>query len=297
MQRGRKEMKIGVHVLNYTWPGGPQGLAQDLTRIAQAADDYGFDKLSVMDHLWQVARNGPPEHEMLEAYTTLGYLAARTTRIRLLALVTAVVYREPGLLAKAVTTLDVLSEGRAWLGIGAASSGEEARGLGLPFPLAGQRFERLEEALQICLQMWSDGDSPYAGRHYRLQRTLNSPQPLTRPHPPILIGGAGEKKTLRLVAQYAQACNLPAGPDLPRKLGVLRGHCDAIGRDYDQIEKTVSGPLDPGPGGQGVNALIGRMRELARLGITHYQGPVPDVASITPLEVLGRRVIPVAAEL
>jgi F420-dependent oxidoreductase-like protein len=242
-------MKVGVHVLNFTWPGGPQRLAQDLTRVAHAADDNGFDKLSVMDHLWQAVHSGPPENEMLEAYTTLGYLAARTTRIRLLALVTAVVFREPGLLAKAVTTLDVLSGGRAWLGIGAGSFEEEARGLGVPFPPAGQRFERLEEALQICLQMWSDDDGPYTGRHYRLQRTLNSPQPLTRPHPPILIGGSGKKTTLRLVAaQYPQACNLLAGPDLPRKLNVLRAHCDAVGRDYDEIEKTVSGPLDPGPG-------------------------------------------------
>jgi alkanesulfonate monooxygenase len=174
-------MKVGVHVLSFTWPGGPQRLAQDLTRVAQAAEDNGFDKLSVMDHLWHIAHNGPPENEMLEAYTTLGYLAARTTRIRLLALVTAVVYREPGLLAKAVTTLDVLSQGPAWLGIGAASFEQEARDLGLPFPPAGQRFERLEEALQICVQMWSDDDGPYAGRHYRLARTLNSPQLLTRP--------------------------------------------------------------------------------------------------------------------
>jgi F420-dependent oxidoreductase-like protein len=291
-----KLMKIGVHVSGFTWPGGPQRLAQDLTQVAQAAEDNGFDKLSVMDHLWQIAHNGPPEHEMLEAYTTLGYLAARTTRIQLLALVTAVIYREPGLLAKAVTTLDVLSQGRAWLGIGAASSEDEAHGLGLPFPPAGQRFERLEEALQICLQMWSDNDGPYAGRHYRLARTLNSPQPLTRPHPPILIGGNGEKKTLRLVAQYAQACNLFAGPDLPRKLDVLRAHCDAVGRDYDKIKKTVSGPLDPGPGGQNVNALIQRMRELAKLGITHYHGPVPNVASITPLKMLGQRVIPAVDE-
>ncbi len=160
---------------------------------------------------------------------------------------------------------------------------------GRTFPPAAERLERLEEALQIYLQMWSDNDGLYAGRHYRLARTLNSPQPLTGPHPPILIGGAAEEKTLRLVAQYAQACNLPAGPDLPRKLDVLRGHCDAVGRDYDEIEKTVSGPLDPGPSGQNVNALIGRMRELARLGVTHYQGPAPSVASITPLEVLGRR--------
>jgi alkanesulfonate monooxygenase SsuD/methylene tetrahydromethanopterin reductase-like flavin-dependent oxidoreductase (luciferase family) len=173
-------MKVGVHVSSFTRPGGPQRLAQNLTRVAQAAEANGFAKLSVMDHLWQIARNGPPEREMLEAYTTLGYLAARTTRIQLLAWVTAVAYREPGLLAKAVTTLDVLSEGPAWLGIGAASFEEEARGLGLPFPPAGQRFERLEEALQICLQMWSEDDGPYAGRHYQLQRTLNSPQPPRR---------------------------------------------------------------------------------------------------------------------
>src|SRR6516165_6729742 len=259
----RKLMKIGVHVSSYTWPGGPQRLAQDLTRIAQAAEHNGFDKLSVMDHLWQIAHNGPPEHAMPEAYTTLGYLAARTTRIQLLALVTAVVYREPGLLAKAVTTLDVLSQGRAWLGIGAASFQEEARGLGLPFPPARQRFARLEEALQICLQMWSDDDGPYAGRHYRLARTLNSPQPLTHPHPPILIGGAGETKTLRLVAQYAQACNLSAGPELEHKLDVLRGHCDSVGRDYQEIQKTVIGPLDPGPEGEHVDELVESMHRLA----------------------------------
>lgn len=290
-------MKIGVHVSSFTWPGGPQRLAQDLTQVAQAAEDNGFDKLSVMDHLWQIAHNGPTEHEMLEAYTTLGYLAARTTRIQLLALVTAVIYREPGLLAKAVTTLDVLSEGRAWLGIGAASFEDEAHGLGLPFPPAGQRFERLEEALQICLQMWSDNDGPYAGRHYRLARTLNSPQPLTRPHPPILIGGNGEKKTLRLVAQYAQACNLFAGPDVGRKLDVLRRHCDAVGRDYNEIEKTVSGRIDPGSAGERAEEFLDRLRELAKLGITHYHGAVPEVASITPLDVVGRRIIPAAAEL
>jgi len=244
-------MKIGVHVSSYTWPGGPQRLAQDLTRIAQAAEHNGFDKLSLMDHLWQITHNGPPEHEMLEAYTTLGYLAARTARIQLLALVTAAIYREPGLLAKAVTTLDVLSEGRAWLGIGAGSSEQEARGLGLTFPAAGQRFERLEEALQICLQMWSDNDGPYAGKHYRLARTLNSPQPLTRPHPPILIGGGGEKKTLRLVAQYAQACNLFAGPDLPRKLDVLHAPQPARPAGHPGGRRTLGPRTDqPAPGSQ-----------------------------------------------
>jgi F420-dependent oxidoreductase-like protein len=286
-------MKLGLHVSNFTWSGGPQTLASDLARVAGAAEEQGFAKLSVMDHVWQIGSIGPPELEMLEAYTTLGFLAGRTERIQLLAWVTAVVYREPGLLAKAVTTLDVLSGGRAWLGIGAAWNEAEARGLGLPFPPTAERFERLEEALQICLQMWSGDDKPYTGAHYRLERTLNSPQSLTRPHPPILIGGAGERKTLRLVAQYAQACNLFPGPDLPRKLDVLRQHCDAVGRDYDEIEKTVIGPLDPGPAGEKVADLVESMRQLSRLGITHYHGSVPDAASLSPIELLGQRVIPV----
>jgi alkanesulfonate monooxygenase len=289
-------MKIGLHVSNFSWPGGPRTIAADLGRVAAAAEDQGFAKLSVMDHVWQIGPIGPPERDMLEAYTTLGFLAGKTERIELLAWVTAVVYREPGLLAKAVTTLDVLSGGRAWLGIGAAWNEPEARGLGLPFPPTAERFERLEEALEICLQMWSDDDKPYSGKHYRLERTLNSPQSLTRPHPPILIGGAGERKTLRLVAQYAQACNLFAGPDLEHKLNVLRRHCDDIGRDYDELEKTVMGPLDPGPKGEGVDTLIDTMRRLAGVGITHYHGSVPDAASITPIELLGEQVIPVVAQ-
>ncbi|EIV91877.1 LLM class F420-dependent oxidoreductase [Frankia sp. QA3] len=288
-------MKIGLHVSDFTWSGGPQTIAQDLTRVAAAAEDAGFAKLSVMDHVWQIGQIGPPEHDMLEAYTTLGYLAARTTRIELLAWVTAVVYREPGLLAKLVTTLDVLSEGRAWLGIGAAWNEPEARGLGLSFPPTAERFERLEEALEICLQMWSDKDAPYSGRHYQLERTLNVPAPLRRPHPPILIGGSGEKKTLRLVARYAQACNLFAGPDIAHKLDVLRAHCEDVGRDYDEIEKTVIGPLDPGPGGEKIDALLGQIQRLAGLGVTHYHGSVPDVDTLRPLELLGERVIPVAA--
>jgi F420-dependent oxidoreductase-like protein len=288
-------MKLGVHVSNFTWPDGPAAIAGDLTAVVSAAEEQGFTMLSVMDHVWQIGHIGPPENDMLEAYTTLGYLAARTSRIRLLGWVTAVVYRSPGLLAKAVSTLDVLSEGRAWLGIGAAWNEEEARGLGLFFPPTAERFERLEEALQICLQMWSDSDDPYNGKHYTLERTLNSPQSIQRPHPPILIGGSGERKTLRLVAQYAQACNLFASPDLEHKLDVLRQHCDAIGRDYDQIEKTVMGPLDPGRDGENVEELLASMRTMADLGVTHYHGSVPDVASIRPLEILGERVIPVAA--
>ncbi|HLN17484.1 MAG TPA: LLM class flavin-dependent oxidoreductase, partial [Acidimicrobiales bacterium] len=192
----------------------------------------------------------------------------------------------------AVSTLDVLSGGRAMLGIGAAWNEPEARGLGLPFPPTAERFERLEEALQICLQMWSGDDGPYRGKHYQLERTLNSPQPLSRPHPPILIGGGGERKTLRLVAQYAQACNLFAGPELVHKLDVLRRHCDDVGRNYDEIEKTVMGPLDPGADGEKVDELIESMRGLADLGVTHYHGSVPEAPSITRIEILGQRVIP-----
>jgi F420-dependent oxidoreductase-like protein len=288
-------MKLGLHLPDFTWPSGPEHLGRDLTRIATAAEDAGFAKLSVMDHVWQIRGVGPPEHEMLEAYTTLGYLAASTSRIDLLAWVTAVVYRKPGLLAKAVTTLDVLSGGRAWLGIGAAWFEQEARGLGLEFPPLAERFERLEEALQICLQMWSGEQNPYSGKHYQLERTLSSPQPLNRPHPPILIGGGGERKTLRLVAQYAQACNLFPGPELEHKLEVLRGHCEAVGRDYDEIEKTVMIPLDPGANGENVDALLEQLRGLAALGVSHAHGRVPRVSTISPLELLGERVIPVAA--
>ena len=288
-------MKLGVHVADFTFPGGPAQLGADLKRIAVAAEDAGFAKLSVMDHVWQIGVVGPAENDMLEAYTALGYLAACTSRIELLAWVTAVVYREPGMLAKCVTTLDVISGGRAWLGIGAAWNEPEARGLGLPFPPTAERFERLEEALQICLQMWSGDEAPYHGKHYTLERTLNSPQSLSRPHPPILIGGGGEKKTLRMVAQYAQACNLFGGPDLERKLDILREHCVAVGRDYDDIEKTVMFSFDPGADGENVDSLLEKLQGFAALGVTHAHGRVANVSQITPLEILGERVIPVAA--
>jgi F420-dependent oxidoreductase-like protein len=290
-------VKIGLHIADFTFPAGPSGLADDLTRIAAEAEEQGFARVSVMDHVWQISVLGPPEHDMLEAYTTLGYLAARTSRVELLAWVTAVSYREPGLLAKLVTTLDVLSKGRAWLGIGAAWNAEEATGLGLPFPPTAERFERLEETLQICQQMWSDSDAPYEGAHYKLGRTLNVPQALTRPHPPILIGGGGERKTLRLVAQYAQACNLFPGPDLERKFDVLRQHCADVGRDYDDIEKTVMMPLDPGKRGEKIDGLLEQLRALAALGVAHTHGFVPRAAELETLRQLGREVVPAAAEM
>jgi F420-dependent oxidoreductase-like protein len=289
-------MKLGLHLADFTFPDGPPALAADLKRIAGAADEAGFARISVMDHLWQIPQVGPVENDMLEAYTTLGFLAGCTAKAQLLAWVTAAVYREPGMLAKQVTTLDVLSGGRAMLGIGAAWNADESHGLGLFFPGTAERFERLEEVLQICLQMWSDDDGPYDGKHYQLGRTLNSPQPLTRPHPPILIGGSGEKKTLRMVAQYAQACNLFGGPEVARKLDVLRGHCDTLGRDYDAIEKTVIAVLDPGPNGEKVDQVLAELEALADLGIEHVHTGLVGDGSIRPIEIFRDRIIPVIAD-
>jgi alkanesulfonate monooxygenase len=289
-------MKLGLHIADFTYPAGSSNLADDLVAIAQTAEAQGFAKISVMDHVWQIGPVGPYDTDMLEAYTALGYLAAVTEKVDLLAWVTAAVYREPGLLAKAVTTLDVLSKGRAYLGIGAAWNEEESVGLGLPFPSTAERFERLEETLQICLQMWSEDNGPYQGKHYTLGSTLNVPQPLRRPHPPILIGGSGEKKTLRMVAQYAQACNLFGGPDVEHKLNVLRGHCESLGTDYDAIEKTVMFSIDPGTDGADVDQILSQLKSLADLGISHVHGAVPGVAGLTPLKILGERVIPVIAD-
>ncbi len=288
-------MKLGLHIPDFTWPNGPDAIAADLAAIAGLAEEAGFDRLSVMDHVWQIEMVGPPEHEMLEAYTTLGFLAAQTSRIKLLTLVTGVVYRDPGLLAKMVTTLDVLSGGRAWLGIGAAWNAEEARGLGLFFPPLAERFERLEEAIQICLQMWSDSDAPFDGKHYQLGRTLNVPQVLAKPHPPILIGGSGERKTLRLVAKYAQACNLFGGPELAHKLEVLREHCEREGRDYNDIEKTVGFRFDVGPRGERVQETIDQLGVLARAGFSVAHGSVSGGGFLGQLQILGERVIPVVA--
>ncbi|MHB1597616.1 MAG: LLM class F420-dependent oxidoreductase [Acidimicrobiales bacterium] len=290
-------MKLGLHVPNFTWPGGPDALADDLGAIAHVAEEAGFDRMSVMDHLWQIEMIGPPELDMLEAYTTLGFLAGKTSRITLLTLVTGVVYREPGLLAKIVTTLDVLSGGRAMLGVGAAWNEAEATGLGLPFPPTAERFDRLEEALRIVLQMWSDDESPFAGRHYQLRRTLNVPSQISRPRPRILIGGSGEQKTLRLVARYADACNLFGGPDVARKLDVLRTRCEEVGRDYDDIEKTVIVPLDPGASGEKVGELLDTLGSLAELGVGVAHGAVPEVSGLRRLEILGERVVPAIAGL
>ncbi|MER7925664.1 MULTISPECIES: LLM class F420-dependent oxidoreductase [unclassified Streptomyces] len=235
-------MRVGVHINRFNHPGGPTSIGPELAASAVAAEAAGVSWLSVMDHYFQMEFNGGAEDAMLEAYTTLGFLAGNTSTVRLGALVTGVTYRNPGLLAKIATTLDVLSGGRATLGIGAAWYDREHHGLGVHYPPLAERFERLEETLQICLQMWDpEANGPFEGKHYRLAETLCVPAPVSSPHPEIMIGGGGEKKTLRLVAQYADACNLIVStPDeLRHKLGVLRGHCDSLGRDYDRIRKTI----------------------------------------------------------
>ena len=290
-------MQIGLQIPDFTWPGGPARLGADLATVAAAADDAGFDFISVMDHFFQIGVIGPPEREMLEAYTTLGYLAGCTSRAKLLTLVTGTVYRHPGVLAKIITTLDVLSGGRAWLGIGAAWNEAESRSLGIPFPPVAERFERLEETLQICLQMWRGDETPYTGKHYQLERPINSPQALSEPHPPILIGGGGERKTLRFVARYAQACNLFPGPDLARKLDVLRAHCDAEGRDYDEIVKTCYFRFDVGENGEQTGQVIDQLGALAEMGFQAAIGMVARVWEVRPLEVIGGEVIPAVAGL
>lgn len=258
-------MELGIHLANFTYSGGPTALSSDLARLARAVEDGGIARLTVMDHLWQIRGVGPAENDMLEAYTVLGFLAAHTEKVLLHTLVTGVTYRVPGLLAKQISTLDVLSNGRAGLGIGAAWNEEEATGLGLDFPPLKERFERLEETLKICLQMWSDDDGPFNGTHYQLGRTLNSPQNLSRPHPYLMVGGSGERKTLRLVAQYADACNIFFGEQAVHKLEVLRGHADDLGRDYDSIEKTTILGVDPS---WSRDRLLGTLREAADMGFT-----------------------------
>jgi F420-dependent oxidoreductase-like protein len=292
-------MKLGVQLNSFDWKGGPESFASKLAEVARTAEGAGFDRLAVADHVWQHPIMGGPEANEPECYSMLSFLAANTDRAGLTAMVSGVHFRHPAVLVKAVTTLDVLSGGRAWLGIGSGHYGEEARGLGVPFPPQKERFEMLEEMVQIALRMWSGerGDErPFEGKHYKLGRPLNLPQSLTRPHPPIMIAGDGEKKTLRLVARYADACSLRPGPQVPGKLDVLRRHCEDVGRDYEEIEKTCAFAFDVGEGGEKVEELVGQLRRLSQMGIETVIGMVPEVDRIRPLEIIGREVIPEVTE-
>lgn len=293
-------MKVGLQIIHFDWPGGTPSIAPRLREIAEAAEDAGFASLWVMDHFLQIPAVGALDDPMLDGYNTLSYLAAVTSRMRLGCLVTAAVYREPSLLIKSVTSVDVLSGGRANLGIGAAWFEREARALGLPFPPLKERFERLEEALQIAHDMWKGDTSPFQGKHYRLEEPISSPAPLSTPHPPILIGGSGEQKTLRLVAQYGDACNffVSDGPEkIWNKLNVLLQHCEEAGREYESIERTALANQvrvdEPGA----AQEVVAVCRELARVGIQHVIFSVEGVHELRPLETFKREIIPALEEL
>jgi len=288
-------MRVGIHFVNFTLPGQPESLASTLSETARIADEGGVSVFTLMDHWFQMEMMATAEDPMLEGYTSLGFVAAHTTTMRLGLLVTGVTYRHPGLLAKIVTTLDVLSGGRAQLGIGAAWYEREHLGLGVPFPPLSERFERLEETLQICLQMWSDDNGPFEGTHYRLAETICSPRPVSSPRPRILIGGSGERKTLKLVARYADACNLfaSAPADVAHKLDVLARHCESEGRDPASIERTIlamGNPLDD------PEKFVTQMAEYAALGIDAVElMPIGDPVAYTS-EVVSR-IVPALAEL
>jgi F420-dependent oxidoreductase-like protein len=293
-------MRIGLQLNSFDWAGGPERFGRNLADIGRVAEEAGFDRIGVADHVWQHPIMGGPEANEPECYTMLAFLAANTDRIGLTAMVSGIHFRHPAVLVKSVTTLDVLSGGRAHFGVGSGHYEEETKGLGIPFPPQRERFEMLEETLRIALRMWSGerGDEhPFEGKHYSLERPLNLPQSTSRPHPPIMVAGDGEKKTLRLVARYADACSLRPGPQVPEKLDVLRRHCEDEDTDYDSIEKTCAFRFDVGEGGEKAQELVGQLRWLAGLGIETVIGFVPNVDEISPLEIIGEEVIPAVADL
>ncbi|HEX4815238.1 MAG TPA: LLM class F420-dependent oxidoreductase [Nonomuraea sp.] len=285
-------MQIGLEIGAFAWDGGPARMGETLTRLARSADDAGFALIGVGDHLWQGPHAGGPEQPMLECFTTLAVIAAHTRRCRLGPVVAGAHFRHPALLAKTVSTLDVLSGGRAMLGIGVGWDEDEARGMGVPYPGLAERFERLEETVEICHRVWRGDRRPYHGRHYTLEQPLGVPGSLSDPHPPVMIGGGGERRTLRLVARHADACNLYPGPDLPAKLAVLRRHCEAEGRDYDAIEKTCILPFDVGPDGSAAGDLVDALRGLGSQGIQTAIGILSGPDPVRDVEILADKVLP-----
>ncbi|HEX8982039.1 MAG TPA: LLM class F420-dependent oxidoreductase [Ktedonobacterales bacterium] len=297
-------MRVGLQVPNFTYPGGSAHLGDQFGSIAQQAERAGFYSLWVMDHFFQIGMIGPAENDMLEGWSALAFAAGRTNHIRLGTLVTGITYRHPGILVKTATTLDVLSQGRAYFGVGAAWNDEEHAGLGVPFPPLSERFERLEETLRIAHQMWSGDDKSFDGKHYQLARPLNVPNSVQRPHPPIMVGGGGELKTLRLVAQYGDACNLFArmGEEtLRRKLAILQEHCHSVGRSYSDIEKTALASFNITADGANNTVtptqVLDELASLAALGFDHIilnSGAVHDPAYF---DVVGADIIPVAEKI
>ncbi|MEC3955481.1 LLM class flavin-dependent oxidoreductase [Nocardia sp. CDC153] len=296
-------MELGLHLTNFAMDTPSASIGPRLAEVVRTAEDAGFSVIAVGDHLWQSPWLGRVEQNVLEAYSTLSFIAAHTSRVQLTAMVSGVHYRHPAMLGKLVTTLDVLSGGRAWLGVGAGTSTGDVEGYGLSFPPLRDRYEMLEETLRICRAMWTGArgaDEPVSGKHFHVERPLNAPQAVRvspgRSRPPILIGGDGERRTLPLVARYADVASLRPGPDLPAKIELLHRLCAEIGRDPREIRLSCAFAFDPGPSGGGVGQLLGQLKWLADLGIDLVIGRVAGVDDITPLEVLGREVIPATAE-
>ena len=293
-------MKVGLQISSFTWPGGPEAIAPTLVRIVRDADDMGFDSIWVMDHFFQIRGVGRVEEPMLEGMTTLGFMAAHSSKARLGLMVGGVHYRHPGLWVKSTTTLDVLTGGRAWLGIGAAWNEEESRALGFPFPPLGVRFELLEETLVIAHELWQGergSEGTFHGRHYQAERLLNSPQSISRPRVPIMVGGGGERKTLRLVAQYADACNVFGGPEnVARKYAILDAHCRDVGRDPREIERSTLQNVRVGPAGAGrtesPQEVVDRFGELSDAGVEHVIFELKDAHVDAYRDIVGRDIIP-----
>jgi F420-dependent oxidoreductase-like protein len=295
-------MHIGLQIPSFKYPGGSASIRPKLKEIVTTAEAAGFHSFWVMDHHYQIdGLFGEMYRDpMMEAYTVLGYLAGLTDSASLGVLVTGVVYRVPSILLKMVNTLDIISGGRAYLGIGASWYQAEAEGFGIPYPSTSERFEWLEDTLQLAHALWNSDETSFTGKHFSAPKITNNPRPISRPHPRILVGGTGEKKTLRMAAQYADACNFfeDYGQDtLRQKLEVLKGHCEGLGRNYDEIEKTSLGTAHLTAHKDNVGSMMNRLKMLSELGFTHAIFNMPNVYEITPLEIFGKEIIPAAAAL
>ena len=294
-------MHIGLQIPSFKYPGGTAAIRPKLKEIVTTAEDAGFYSFWVMDHYYQIkglfgeAYTDP----MLESYTVLGYLAGLTERAYLGALVTGVIYRHPSVLMKMINTLDIVSGGRAYLGIGAGWYEDEARGYGIPYPSTSERFELLEDNLRLAKALWAGDETSFEGTHLSAPAITNNPRPLSQPHPRIMIGGTGPKKTLRMVAQYADACNIGdwvGRQNMQKSLDSLKDHCETLGRDYDSVEKTTLGTVHLS-GKDTVDGVIRRIQDLSAMGFTHAIFNMPDVYKIEPLETFASEIIPAVAEL
>jgi F420-dependent oxidoreductase-like protein len=286
-------LKFGLQISSFTWPGGDAAIGPTFARVVETADAVGFDSIWVMDHFFQIRSVGRAEEPMLEGTTALGFAAAHAKRARLGLMVGGIHYRQPALWIKSATTLDVLSGGRAWFGIGAAWNEEESTGLGFPMPRLADRFRMLEDTLKMAHEMWSGergSGGRYEGRTVTATRLLNSPQSVSRPRIPIMIGGGGEQKTLRLVAQYADATNVFGGPpQIAHKYAILREHCERLGRPYEEIERSTLQRVDLDA--EEPAATVERFGALAEAGAQHILFSVRGVNDVTKLERIGAEVL------